>query len=146
MTLNCTDCPNKPKARSIRDHNRLFRVIEAAFDQWPHGHYFQPNDAEHLRAWLLIRAGYCKTTHIELSDNPNLLDTQVQTAAAVARALPGHGMLRVRGDYLEIVSPRSLKFKELPQREFVPVREAVESVIYAETGMTVEQLLMAEAA
>jgi hypothetical protein len=47
-----------PKVRSPADHRRFFGVIKAAFLHWPEKHEFQPEDPEHLRAWLLCRAGY----------------------------------------------------------------------------------------
>jgi hypothetical protein len=34
----------------------LFAVISAAFKSWPEDHAFQPEDPEHLRAYLFVKA------------------------------------------------------------------------------------------
>ena len=52
------------RVRSLPDHRRFFGVIQAAFHQWNEGHPFQPTDAEHLRAYLLVESGYVTTTPI----------------------------------------------------------------------------------
>jgi hypothetical protein len=44
------------KVRSNKAHSMLFAVIAEAWRQWPESHKFQPEDAEHLRAYLFVKA------------------------------------------------------------------------------------------
>jgi hypothetical protein len=141
----CSHCGKSDRlARSGPDHRRLFAIINAAHDSWPEQHRFQPSSAEHLRAWLLIQAGYCEATLIESEDYD--LARAVQMAVRVAKALDAYGVLRIKGEQIEVVRPKSMRFDKMSQREFGPIRDAIEHIICAELGVTIEALSKAEAA
>jgi hypothetical protein len=132
------------KARSLPDHRRLFGVIRAAFDNWPHDHDFTPDDAEHLRAYLLCKAGYSEMTPIEAefaSERPAMARLVALSIEAALRAANGHAFVRVHGDRIGVFKPKSIAFDKLSQRDFVPIREAVEAVIETELGVTADDLL-----
>ena len=139
------------KPRSLADHRRLFGLLRAAFANWPENHPFQPVDEGHLRAWALVEARYHDVEFIPYP--PECDDPAVKTlfklaieATSAALNRRGHAFHRVSTNGLEILSPRSINFQTLSQREFGPLREAVEEILSVALGVTAEQLLRAEAA
>ena len=141
----CEHCGKSSKSpRSGPDHRRLFSIIAAAWATWPEQHRFQPSSAEHLRSWLLIQAGHCEVIAVEPEGDDVV--ASVRTAARVAKALDAHGVLRIRGEQIEVVRPKSMRFDKMSQREFGPIRDAIENIICTELGVTIEALAKAEAA
>lgn len=135
------------KARSLPDHRRFFGVIRAAFEQWPERHEFQPDNEEHLRAWLLCKAGYRDNVHIPVpSDVPAVAKLAALAAESAIKAAHSYAFVRPGRDGLIVFSAKSLAFDTLSQKEFGPIRQAVEDVITAETGLDCEQLLREKAA
>lgn len=60
-----TQCPacsyewrGDQKRRSIPQHRRYFGMIRAAYENWPEGHPLKPIDAEQVRWYLQLRAGW----------------------------------------------------------------------------------------
>jgi hypothetical protein len=47
---------DRNKQRSTAQHRRFFGLVKAAYDQWPENHQFDPDNEDHLRAWLLVKA------------------------------------------------------------------------------------------
>lgn len=138
------------KSRSTADHRRFFAVIRAAFQNWPENHEFQPDDAEHLRAWLLCRAGYRDVTTIPVpSDMPPsvvrliTLATEASIKAAKSKGAAVHAFVRPGEHAVAVFSAKSIDFNTLDQREFGRVRDAVEAVIAAELHVTAADLLRA---
>lgn len=153
------DCPHcgksLVKARSPDDHRRFFAIVRAAADQWPEHHEFQPDGesitdkAEHLRAWLLIKAGYFNVTPIDAeyaADQPAMARLVALSIEAALKAVPGHAFVRVHGDRIGVFSARSLKWDTMDQKQFGAVREAVEAVISDAIGVEPETLLKERAA
>ena len=153
MTSRLHSCPEcgavLAKIRSIGDHRRFFGVIKAAFLNWPHAHEFQPTDPEHLRAWLLCRAGYhtvqtIPVEHAGADVQPailRLVALAVEGSVKAAQAEGHHAFTRVHGAGIAIFKPRSLKFETLSQKEFGPIREAVEEIIESVIGVPAGDLL-----
>jgi hypothetical protein len=142
----CPHC-SKPlaKARSSQDHRRFFGVINAAYSQWPEGNDFQPDSAEHLRAWLLCKAGYRETVFIPVEgDDPRVAKLAALAAEGAIKAAKGHSFIVVMPHGLGVVSPKSISWDKLDQRAFGPVREAVEGIIEREIGVPAGQLLTEE--
>jgi len=154
---HCPECGAiLTKPRSIQDHRRFFAVIAAAYNNWPHGHPFQPSSAEHLRAYLLVEAGYAETTpvFVELDAVPEaarqstvkLVSLAVEAAIAAALAQKAYAFVRVMGDTIVVSRPKSINFAALSQREFGPVRQACEGIIEAALGVKADEALKARAA
>ena len=158
MTRHEKHCPHcggmLVKPRSIADHRRFFAAISRATAAWPHAHEFQPSDSEHLRAYLLVTAGYHDVQTVDIAwalneENPNLLAlARLAVEASVTAALSrgDYVFTRPRGDVVEILHPKSLNFQTLSQKEFGPLREACEEIIELAIGCKVDQLLREEAA
>jgi hypothetical protein len=132
-----------PKVRSPADHRRFFGVIRAAYLHWPESHEFQPEDPEHLRAWLLCRAGYKSVTEIPFEESwPEAMQRLAMlTAEQVLRAAKSHAFVRPHPGGLFVFSPKSLAWESLGQKEFGQIRESVEEVIKCETGREASELL-----
>ena len=141
------------KVRSLPDHRRFFGMIGKAFDNWPHDHSYQPPSAEHLRAYLLISAGYVDVEFIpvaeECAQNPAIMAILRHAIEATHAALSrkrGYSLTRVSAAGVEIITPRSINFETLSQKEFGPIRQAVEEILETTLGVTAEQLLREKAA
>ena len=132
----------KPQARSTDDHRRFFALIKAAFEHWPDGFEFRPDNAEHLRAYLLCRARYRTTTMIEV-DEPAKAVFVIEVAF---RAAGAYAFVRPYGDGLAIHAPKSIKWETLPQKQFNDIRDSVTGIIEDVVGVSAEQLLTERAA
>lgn len=148
MTKDCPHCGAVlTKVRSLPDHRRFFGLIRAAFHHWPENHDFHPDNEEHLRAWLLCKAGYRETVAIPVEgDNSIVARLACLAAESAIKAARGYAFVRPHSSGLAVISPRSLAFDTLSQKEFSPIRQAVEDVITAETGLDCDQLLQERAA
>lgn len=151
---SCPECGSiiEPKARSLPDHRRTFGLIRAAFLNWPEGHPFQPNCEEHLRAWTLVEAGYCNVEFIPYPEECNDQSVQALFRLAIEATHAAHSraraftFLRVSAGGVEVRWARSLSFKTISQREFAPIREAVEQILELALGVPADQLLRSQAA
>jgi hypothetical protein len=134
-----------PKARSPQDHRRFFGVIRAAFMHWPEksASGFQPEDPEHLRAWLLCRAGYKTVKEVPFDELwPDAMrHLAVLAVEAALKAAKSYAFVKPSPSGFYVFSPKSLDFETLGQKEFGAVREQVEEVIQVETGKTASELL-----
>lgn len=136
------------KTRSLPDHRRFFALIKAAFEQWPESHSFQPDSAEHLRAYLTCKAGHRNVTELHLpaeatKDMQRLF--QFGTECAI-KAAGGVGFVVPYRDSLVVISPKSIGWDTISQKEFGPFRDAVSDIIEAETGIKADDLLRERAA
>jgi len=145
------ECPHcgsvLTKVRSLPDHRRFFGLIRAAFHHWPESHEFQPDNEEHLRAWLLCKSGYRDVVSIPIDgEHPAVARLACLAAESAIKAAKGHAFVRPYASGLAVISPRSIAFDTLSQKDFSPIRQAVEDVITAETGSDCDQLLQERAA
>lgn len=127
------------KPRSPEQHRRFFGVIGALFHHWPEQHPFQPHSAEHLRAWLLCRAGYRYVTTFHCEDDAGPLAKLVPVIFAAA--LKKNAWCWAKGNELYVCVPQSIAFAEMDHKTFVKVSSDVDEVIRAETGLDPDQLL-----
>lgn len=145
MTKSCPHCGGVlGKVRSTADHRRFFAVIKAAFTHWPERHEFEPDSAEHLRSWLLCKSGYSDVTTVPVDyadDQPAMLKLVSLTVEAAVKAANGYAFIRPHGSAVAVFTPKSISFDKLSQKDFAPVRTAVEDVITAEIGVDADKLL-----
>lgn len=153
----CPSCGvNLTKARSPQDHRRLFAIIAKAFEAWPHEQEFQPDSADHLRAYLQCKAGHYVSTPIfvDIDEFPEdkkhvavkLVALAVEAAVKAAVAEGDFAFTRIHGDAIAVFRPRSISWSTLDQRQFGPIREAIEHEIELALGVTCDQLLQERAA
>jgi hypothetical protein len=149
----CPDCGAILRGRSLPDMRRFFGVLRKAYQNWPELHEFQPSSEEELRAWCLVRAKYLEVEHVAYPefahDDPHIkkiFRLAVEGSFAAIHRRRGYAELRVTAAGIDIITPRSIAFASLSQKEFNPVRDEVEAVIEDALGVTAEQLLQARAA
>lgn len=146
---SCPHCGGSLESgRSSPDHRRFFALIQAAFEQWPEKAPFHPDNSEHLRAWLLCKAGYRTNTVIE---PPKSMDDLayydlVATIEGVMRAMDGHGFVVMHDGLVVIVRPRSIAWHKLGQRDFGKLRDDITDIIEAVVGCKADDLLRERAA
>ncbi len=136
---------SRGKPRSIDQHRRFFGVIRAAYHHWPERVSFQPDNEEHLRAWLLVKAKHrtIKTFHLpaDASDSAALIPV------VIATMLGKHSWAWSKGTDLFVCVPESIAFDKIGHNAFCALNDDVDAVIRAETGLDPDRLLKeAEAA
>lgn len=143
MTKDCPVCGSPTRRdRSLNDHRRLFGLINAAFQHWPETHEFRPENTEHLRAWLLCKARHCNVVSIPVpSTDPAIIRLALLSAEAALAASENRAFVRPGNAGISVFTPKSLAFSELDQSAFRHVREAVETVIEHEIGVSADELL-----
>jgi hypothetical protein len=127
----------KQSNRSDEEHNLFFGVVGMAFSNWPESHKFQPTDAEHLRAWLLIEAN-----HFEELDATDVTKGDIGGTIKLGLFFCGgrkHFRLVSRGTALIIQRPRSIKKgEEINARDFRAVADVVYAIVKEITTITPE--------
>ena len=155
--MTCPVCgftdKGKGKPRSIDQHRRFYGLVAKAFEHWPDHAEFRPESAEHLRKYLICRAGpqWRNVTEIPVpfaEDQPGLTRLAAHLMQQAAEAAGGYAFPRVdmNGGRVALYTAKSIKFAEMPHLEFCALSEAVDEVIKAEMGVEPDQLLKAEAA
>lgn len=129
--------------RSSKDHAMFFRRIQKAFENNRSGIEF--TDAEHLRAWCLVEAGYCATVTVPVDAAATL------GAAGFADLLcelmhkarsAGHTFIEPDATGAVVKFPLSIRWSRLDQIAFAKVRDAVNEILVTRIvpGATLEQL------
>jgi len=132
------------KPRSLDQHKRFFAVIAATFHHWPHSHSFKPKDSEHLRAWLLVRAGHCFIHEFEVGDKADEFAKLIPIIGFMMFRC--HSWTKVIGYNVAVCVPRSIAFERLGHNAFCALNDDVDQIIRAETGLEPDQLLRERAA
>jgi len=144
-------CEIEKRPRSLQDHRRLFGLLRAAFMHWPERHPFQPTSEEHLRAWLLIEAGHHDVEFIAYPDDASeavkaLFRLAIEATHAACHRKRGYASLRVSAGGVEVFTAKSINWSQVSQREFGPIRDAIQDIIETALGVSAEQLLTERAA
>jgi len=155
MTTHCPECGCVlVKGRSLPDHRRLFAALHRAMEQWPETHPFQPVNVDQLRAYLLVTAArHFDVAFIpapeECATNPSIMSLfrlAVEGTAAALSRKTGYCDIRVGAGGVEILTPKSIDFRSVSQREFGPIRDDIEAAIEEIVGTKIDVLLKARAA
>ncbi len=135
----CATCPHEKKNRSIKDHRRLMGIIAAAYDQWPErAGLFQPMSFEHLRSWLICKAGP-EFRKVGTFDVTGFTEAQRNTLRAAIMDERTH--CGEHENYIYKIEPKSMQFEKMKQGEFGRLRDAICEVIGAEIGVPADKLL-----
>jgi len=136
------------KPRSLPQHNRFFALVAAAFHQWPErgagDNRFRPDSEDHLRAWLLCKAGH---RHIATFHTDADADSVAALIPIVFLMMANkHAWSWRDGDDIKVCVAKSQSFAAMTHQEFCALSDAVEEVIRVETGLDPEALLREKAA
>lgn len=139
---SCPHCGSKieadAKPRSVPQLKRFFAVLRCMMDHWPEACRFQPKDEEHLRAWVLCRAGHYEVIDIDVpSPDPVTLDIVATSVEAAIKASKTFCFVQpdLDGNRVRVFSPKSIAFHKLSPQEFTKLNESVEAVFLQETGI-----------
>ena len=121
------------KERSPKAHRLFFAVIDKAFQNWPESFEgLQPDCSEHLRAWLLVKAGYRDVLHNSDVDFIKNVITYTRER--------GYGFPAEHSGGLAVAFPRSVNWQTLDQKAFNPVAEKVYAIIEEIIGVPIKEL------
>lgn len=124
-------------------HRRLFALVRAAYFHWPEQHpFFHPQSEEHLRKWLIAKAGHRATRSIDTSEM-----TPDQAVAAISAAMREAGPYAFTsniGPVFYVMTANSISFEELTHKDACKLYDAMAEIIRMETGMDAEELLKAK--
>lgn len=133
------------KPRSLPQHKRLFGLLNVAFSNWPEGHEFQPANKEHLRKWLIAKAGHYDTRTFELPEtgNPLLMAAMMEFAENLLEVDEdgGHRFGRWHGSTLTVFIPKSMAFEKLPHREACKLFDEIDAIVHEVIGVPADKLL-----
>ena len=125
--------------RSHKHLGAFFAFLKFVFDSWPETYTdFQPDSAEHLRAFLLVRAGHRAPKHVfRFASKRELQIVQgfVSEEMRVDRARGVYGWPVIEEGGLVIERPASIAFEKLSEKAFCRITEDVFRVIYEITGI-----------
>ena len=139
MTHRCKHCGSPTRHRSDPHHRLLFAVIARAFSNWPEGDKFQPADAEHLRAYLLIKAGHFNKIDLRC-ENPNAISLESQIRAVLKAVCEKPTLDHTYSRGIRIYEPKSNSYAELGRAEFNTICERVFEVLSAKLRVDIKDL------
>ena len=146
-----TKCPHclseldaaKGKPRSLEQLRRFFGVLRAMYNHWPETvEEFQPHSEEHLRKWILCRAGHgsvVQTLTMPRTSNPSLMAALMAFAEQLLEIDNRFG--RWKGSTLAIYEAKSIAFHKLGQAEFNKLNDEVEAAYKEVTGLEPDEVL-----
>ena len=130
------------RPRRRKPHSMMFAVIARAFENWPEKHEFSPENPEHLRAWLLVKAGYRSIFGESMNrlSSPLSMVEFVKAAMSRQRSCGGYSFVTdYNGSIVQLV-PHSIAFHQLDEDQIRPIRDAVYQLIEQHTGIPVVAL------
>lgn len=99
------------KPRSIDQHRRFFGLVRAVFHHWPETEKFQPDNEEHLRAYLLVKAGHRSVKEFYACDKEASEDFARLIPVVAALMLNRYCWSWVEGDAIRVCAPLTTKFE-----------------------------------
>lgn len=136
------DIGDRQSKRSAPQNRRYFKLIRAAFNQWPESHEFQPRDSENLRKFLQCKAGHYTTQRIEVpSDDPAIIRLARLAAEATLAAAGADAWIKPFGECLVVFSPKSIAFDKLSHKDACKLLSDVEAIIETELNCSADDLL-----
>lgn len=141
MTHRCKHCGSPARHRSDPHHRLLFAVIARAFDNWPEGpdEKFKPADAEHLRAYLLIKAGHYNKIDLRC-ENPDAISLEDQIRAVIGALTDKPTLVHTYPWGIRIFTPKSISYSELGRAEFNTICERIFEVLSAKLRVDIATL------
>lgn len=136
----CPTCGTPKRQRSQASHNLLFAVIDEAFKLWPHDQPFQPEDAEHLRAYLLVKARHFDKLDVKCK-SADAIGLKMQLDVVIRSFCDGKPPLMHAYPWgVRIFRPRSISYAAADRKMFNAVSEAVYQIVEDAIGVKVDDL------
>lgn len=135
----CDKCGSPVRHRSDPHHRLFFSVVAKAFDSWPERATFQPTDAEHLRSYLLVKAGHYDKLDIRC-DNPDAFSLEDQLRAILSTVANRPPLLHTYPWGVRAFWPRSISYAAADRKIFNDVSSKVFEILEATLGVPIETL------
>lgn len=119
-------------------------MLRAMFTHWPEkDDLFQPHNLEHLRAWVICKAGRGKIIATEQLPPVSDVEARAEIKAIVKRAYESdeRKFTRWKGNTCAVYTPKSIAFSNMGQAAFNALNDEAEAVYEAATGLKVEDVL-----
>lgn len=139
MAVRCEHCGSPMRQRSHPHHRLLFAVIQRAFENWPEEEKFQPEDAEHLRSYLLIKARHFKKLDLHC-DNPDAISLEDQLRTIIETVADKPPLIHTFEWGVRLYWPDSISYAAADRQKFNAICEAVFQIISTKLGVSVEAL------
>jgi len=135
----CPMCGAPARHRSDAAHRFVFKAIAKAVENWPEQHDFQPRDAEHLRAYLLLKIGHRHES--ELPIGAMSPEAAARLLVTFVKTVHAHATVIVKGKRVIAIWPRSMSYRELGKVAFGRVSQAICDEIKGTIGVDAETLV-----
>lgn len=133
---------DRQSKRSAPQNRRYFKLIKAAFHQWPESHEFQPRDSENLRKFLQCKAGHYTTQRITISGyDADVMKTVRVAAQAALSAAGADAWCKAYGNAIIVFTPKSIAFDKLSHKDACALLSDVEAIIETELNCKADDLL-----
>ena len=140
--VEMTTCPacGETKTRRGDAHHRLFfAVIAKAWDSWPESAKFQPETPEHLRSYLLIKAGHFDKLDIRC-DNPDAISLEDQLRVIIKTVSDKPPLMHSYQWGVRVFWPKSISYAACDRRTFNEVSTKVFEILETMLGVPIETL------
>jgi len=142
VTDRCDKCGQKLQhPRNEARHKLFFAVLKPAFDQWPEQYEFQPENEEHLRAWLLTKAGHNTADNIETHEGipESVIPALTIFINSMATGKPRF-LKRLPSGQLRIYKPKSIAYDKCDEATFKSLFDKCVEIIVSVVGVPIEEL------
>jgi hypothetical protein len=136
-------CPccgqEKPSPRNQARHNLFFAILPKAFENWPTTYEeFQPMSTEHLRKWLIYKAGWCTMRELAI-DGPH---KPIVVAALQFFVASGNQevFFKTTSKSVREYRPKSIAWSKCKEAEFRKILDASAEIIESIIGVPIEAL------
>ena len=139
----CPTCKQVvPHPRNYERHKALFGLLRPAFYYWPDPDVveFRPNDTEHLRSWLLVKAKWCEHEDLKISGQSK------KYAMIMAMAFMNRKRAKAAVDFEELPDgiraywPKSVAYTKCSESQFIKVINDVTEIVESIIGVDVKQM------
>jgi len=136
----CPTCgQKKPHPRNAERHALFFVVLPQVFANWPPSYeLFQPMSVEHLRKWLIYKAGWCTMRELAI-EGPN--KHVIMTALKFFTESGGQNVFfTTTAKSIREYRPRSTAYNKCKEADFKRIMDHSFDLIESIIGVPIEAL------
>lgn len=120
---------------SAQSRGHYFASLNEAWNQLPEQEAARFPTMEHLRAWALIRCGYCDERSISCESRQ-----EAATIAAFVKPLNNYAIVDVRENVVRVFTAKSQSNRAMTKKEFGESKQAVLDIVSALVGISTDDL------
>jgi len=117
----------------------FFAAIKEACENWPESHEFQTKHPERLRAWLLCKAGDEFREHLKYETTSEEMSlAMVGFLETILEHLEVKAVAVASANKVFVLSPKSIAFNNMDQKEFNEISQRVSSILLEATKRSLD--------